>query len=290
MKNKVLAATYNPVTKSKIFTVMVDVPYCLLPELLQHKELNITYKKIEDITLQEVLDNPYVPIGANQEDINDLQIVNKLWRNCLEGYWYEDGKFNFGVHQHYNDLLLQKIPKQIVNSLLIPFACTTCIITGSNWNEFFELKCPKYKIECSTNGTNIYNSKKQVIKHFDCKNDEPNWESINKSIVQLDLQRIAETIYDLYQEADWKESEYHIPFEEYINEKFTIEELNDYWRKENGYSNTNSVDTYYYVGGASITEEDHIGYLIQISNSMCDNFSKEGTLEYHLNNKQLFIH
>jgi len=61
-KPKILAATYNPVSRTKMFTVVVDVPYVLLPELLQHKELNITYKKIEDITLEEVLDNPYIPI------------------------------------------------------------------------------------------------------------------------------------------------------------------------------------------------------------------------------------
>lgn len=64
---KILAATYNPVSKTKMFTVMIDILYSFLSELLQHKELNVSYKTIENITPNEVLENSFIPVWTEQQ-------------------------------------------------------------------------------------------------------------------------------------------------------------------------------------------------------------------------------
>ena len=51
---KTLAATQN--NGKKTLTIMVDVPYVYLPELLKHKDLTITWKKIEAIEVNNILD------------------------------------------------------------------------------------------------------------------------------------------------------------------------------------------------------------------------------------------
>jgi hypothetical protein len=88
-KPKVLAATYNPISNTKMFTVMVDIPYVLLPELLQFKELNVTYKKIEDIQLQEIVDNLYIPIWTKKQGMDsellDNLVPNQMWLEFLKG-------------------------------------------------------------------------------------------------------------------------------------------------------------------------------------------------------------
>jgi len=77
---KVLAATYNPVSNTRMFSVMVDFPTVLLAEIRTHKiltqgslyehseidTLNLSANSARAIPhnkyLQKVLDNPFVPI------------------------------------------------------------------------------------------------------------------------------------------------------------------------------------------------------------------------------------
>lgn len=249
MKNKVLAATYNPVTKDKMFTVMIDVPYCLLLELLEHKELTINYKKIKDITLQEILENPYIAedkviwkdilngcVSKMTIDVNSDSTINEVNFDTKNSSGWLIDYNKLGIKDMYKYLL--EANSLAAHNLLMPFAYTTCIINGTNWNNFFEKLCPKYEL-LLPNGSlfGYYKSKKDWLMEY-ClifKTDsdlvsfeDGYWESINTSVVSLELQNIAETIYDLYQEVEWKETEYHIPFEEDINNKFTIEKLNDY--------------------------------------------------------------
>ena len=218
MKNnpKVLASTYNDVNKTKMFTVMVDIPYVLLLELLQFKELNITYRKIEDIEVQEVLDNPFVPIWLKQENINGKILNNELpkqmWLEFLKGC---DSEMNIevnsditmivdykklGISDMYNYLLKLKVHKQNANLLLAPFAYTTCVISSTEWDEFFEVMCPKYELKNFDKNIEHCKSKKEWLKLTEDKIDEDYFQSINKSTIQPELQKIAEEIYDLYQE------------------------------------------------------------------------------------------
>ena len=170
---------------------MVDIPYVLLHKLLQFKELNITSKSIEDIELQNVLNNTFIPIWVKQQKDGNGQIIpyKNLWENSLfgeddvemcsstdndgfhgsveearkRGYnvskmkeWTDKGKT--GIREWYNNLLKRGVHKQNANNLLVPFAYITCIISGTEWDNFFELRCPKYY-----SGKSYHKSKKKTI-------------------------------------------------------------------------------------------------------------------------------
>ena len=228
---KILAATYNPVSNTKMFTVMIDIPYVLLPELLQFKELNVTYKKIEDIEVQEVFDNPYIPIWTKEREEKSSEIVDSYTSVGADHFWLnnlDDDSNSRSLLSEYFDILKLQIHKQNANLLLLPFANATCIISGTEWDNFWSLRCPKYE---SPDGK-LHNSKKEYIEktryiyNWDDKTTENSfekefWQSINKSTAKSEFQIIAEAIYDLHQEADWKESKYHIPFEDEIWLKYS---------------------------------------------------------------------
>lgn len=225
-KPEVITAVYNSISNTKMFTVKIDIPYVLLPEFLQFKELTVTYEKLENIRLEEVYNNPFIPTWTKQQGVdneiletNEVRQSNDFWLNNLDTLGEStsfEGEFvpleQMGwqtLVDNYNNLLKLSISKQHANLLLAPFAYTTCIISGVDWNTFFERFCPNY--QCIDG--EYYKSKKEwwffarLYQGYGSENiQEPSWEEINYSKSLLDLQQIAEIIYELYQKTDWKES------------------------------------------------------------------------------------
>lgn len=312
---KVLAATYNPVSRTKIISFLVDFPTCLLAELrthriltqgslYEHSELNYFNTSSNSARaiptnkyLQKILENPFIPIwtknqsgmsgtiipSTNEIPINELKDVieglescepdykkyknykeyfelTQLWIDILEGTkdvemcstnqndgfygtlsqamskgyntskmttWINKG--STGIEKWYKLLLEKNIHKQNANRLLAPFAYTTCILTGTEWENFFELRCPKYEFYIDAGETYKTNSIKELYKLLKKERPDQNWsitditqrsEFSNNSTAQPEFQVIAEMLYDLYQEADWQKSKYHIPFEKEIDELY----------------------------------------------------------------------
>lgn len=147
---------------------------------------------------------------------------------------------SFNIHtlrSKYEDLIELGVHKQNANRLLAPFAYTTCILSGTEWENFFELRCPKY---VSRSG-DCYKSRKEMPEYYYSKiYTEEEWQSKNKSTAQPEFQAIAEQIYDAYCEADWKKREYHIPFEQEIDDllykesdgKAKTGNIYEYWDKK----------------------------------------------------------
>jgi len=183
--------------------------------------------------------------------------IDYLWKSALKA-----------IKPKYEDLVENGIHKQNVNRLVSSYAYTTCILSGTEWSNFFELRCPKYT------SLNIdAKSKKEYIEIAIQLSEtfplsETEWQAINTSSAQPEFQVIAEMIYDLYQGADWKESEYHIPFEDEINRL--------------------------YFEDAELRND--IGYVkaMKISASMCaklsyDTQDNEDTLEKHLERANMLL-
>lgn len=319
---KVLAATENKETNTSMLTIMVDIPYVLLPELLQHKELSVTYKKLEDIPLQDILKNPFTPALLRQSNVGKLalkaenfQEAKNLWlrnlkdKDVFEVWWSEDGtiesQYDSDANQkedsgrgdgrfsdfceiptlksNYHELSKLLNCEKSAKLLLTPFAYTTCIISSTNWNEFFEDFCPKYHTPVS--GTGFYaKSKKELISwHSDADNvkkleDENfDWSAINWSKARLEWQVIAEQIYDLREETLWKNGEYHIPFETEIRNLYG-----------------GDIGSLCVNNDSSFDNDLFYNLLMKISASMCAKLSyntqdNEDTLEKHLERANMLI-
>ena len=317
-KPRILAATYNLVSNTKMTSFLVDFPTVLLAELRTHRiltqgslyehselvDFNLSANSARAIShnkyLEKVLDNPFIPIwtkqqkGMSGELLNDVNL-DRQWIKFLNGFdssEYEDFDTDIleeGVKHFYNNLINNGVHKQNANRLLAPFAYTTCIISGTKWDNFFDLRCPKYEF-----GGIVAKSKKELYRKFTEAetyltnsqelNSEEFWNSINTSGAQPEFQVIAEMLYDLYQEADWKESKYHIPFEEEIWNIYGVELRNKHRL------NLISVESDLYDKTLEIILKE----MMLISASMCAKLSyntqdNEDTLEKHLERANMLM-
>lgn len=317
-KPRVLAATYNPVSRTKMISFLVDFPTVLLAELRTHRiliqgslyehselvDFNLSANSARAIPankyLQKILDNPFIPIWTGKQSgmsgsvvtNKQLEEANHLWLEHLQSDLHDAGTAQF-----VEDLIELGIHKQNANRLLAPYAYTTCIISGTEWDNFFELRCPKYKM---VHNGKIYFSKKEAIRDNPTgKNIETgeNWSDItlwddndwldgdmcsNISSAQPEFQVIAEMLYDLYQEANWKESKYHIPFED---------EIDNIIQK---YQDNGGDMTVVYDRDAEDLDEEWATLSMKISASMCAKLSyntqdNEDILEKHLERANMLI-
>ena len=144
------------------------------------------------------------------------------------------------------------------------------------------------KIELLTTTYNPISQTKLVTVLFDSKiftfNDN-NLEELRTHCFykNIEFQIIAEMLYDLYQEADFKETKYHIPFEDEILNKYEIDYLlQDILQERNLEVNDINWDNVWYE------------ILMKISASMCAKLSyntqdNEDTLEKHLERANMLI-
>jgi hypothetical protein len=119
------------------------------------------------------------------------------------------------------------VTKQICNRLLEPFMWHTVIITATEWENFFALRCPRYTITDKDGVVlNVYRSKKDVLKdhpHIGLTLDEKDnvaWLSFNKGMAEIHMMELAECIYDALNESTPKElqpGEWHVPYGDEID-------------------------------------------------------------------------
>ena len=109
------------------------------------------------------------------------------------------------------------VTKQLCNRLLEPFMWTTMLITGSRegWDNFFNLRCPQYKIHQGT-----YKSKKEALKYGLSNGELKNWSDLdwlqnNEGQAEIHIMDLAEKIYDAVNESTPRKlapGQWHIPF------------------------------------------------------------------------------
>jgi hypothetical protein len=97
----------------------------------------------------------------------------------------------------------------------------TVIVTATEFENFFALRCPNYEYH----GTgNLYRSKKDFIKDVPQEKAENYkdlfWLQINKGQAEIHMMALAEAMWDAYNESTPKElkaGEWHVPFGDNIN-------------------------------------------------------------------------
>jgi len=131
-----------------------------------------------------------------------------------------------------------KVTKQICNRLLEPFMYHTVLVTGTEWENFFNLRCPMYFQETSWNSGYVKSRKKYLSQvglpdnpaYYDRWTDV-NWLRINKGQSEIHMMALAEAMYDAMNESKPKQLEagdWHIPFDLTTSERH----LNDLWDEE----------------------------------------------------------
>ena len=225
----------------RLTSLLITFPRILLSEINTHRMLSkntsssraIPFKKM----VESVQNNPFIPIAWQKEHIGmqgyeyfTTEQANEIYNTdeWVDGHLAKEAHVRNWLHARDKAIDMAvilnegKVTKQLCNRLLEPFMWTTMLITGSRegWDNFFNLRCPQYKIHQGT-----YKSKKEALKYGLSNGELKNWSDLdwlqnNEGQAEIHIMDLAEKIYDAVNESTPKQlqaGEWHIPFEDRID-------------------------------------------------------------------------
>lgn len=219
----------------RISSMLVTFPRFILAELNTHRMLTKSSASSRAIPfermLKMVVENPFIPI-AWQKDHKGMQGSEYFIEVSGDkiGTEYDDiyhAKEEWLTARDYaviqaKQLNKQGVTKQLCNRLLEPFMRHTVLITATEYDNFFELRCPRYQNKCR-----IYKSKKDALMDSDGglkilieENGDIHWLKINAGQAEIHMMALAESMWDCMKEStpkQLKEGEWHIPFGDSID-------------------------------------------------------------------------
>lgn len=218
-KCEILADSKSP-QGNRLTTMKVTFPRFILAEFNTHRMFSrnsassraIPFKKM----VKMVEENPFVPI-AWQKDHAGMQgseyftDEKRISYNELEWLIARDKAL-----KQASELNNLGVTKQLCNRLLEPFMWHTVIVTATEWENFFKLRCPQYYWH-SGEEAKTCRSWKDAYKEFEFLESVSILEKLsnNKSQAEIHIQAIAELMWDAYKESIPKQleaGEWHIPF------------------------------------------------------------------------------
>jgi thymidylate synthase ThyX len=222
--NAKIVADSCDIRGNRITSVLVTIPRIVLAELNTHRMFSRNSASSRAIPFERMVkavkDDPFIPI-AWQKDHSGMQGteymehgINDLIDNHLRA---RDAAVERATEANQRGLT-----KQLCNRYLEPFMWHTVLITSTEWENFFALRCPQYGLLTE-----------EGLKHFRSQNDyfkaggvisgtDINIEflKINKSGAEIHIQAAAEAIYDAMNESTpmaLKDGMWHIPFSDKLN-------------------------------------------------------------------------
>lgn len=216
----------------RMTTFELVFPRFILAELNTHSMLKRNSASSRAIPFNkmvtEVMERPFIPIawqkhhsGMQGSDYHTGQIAER----DAPGTWLRAR--DYAVQQAtllYNNC---KVTKQICNRMLEPYMYHKVLLTGTEFQNFFDLRSPQYH----TSNARTFKSKKEVIEFFGLsqeQSDVQDWLSNNKGMAEIHIMDLAEKMYDAYNESiptSLKEGEWHIPYGDNIDKKALKEYL-----------------------------------------------------------------
>lgn len=209
---EILADSIKKHKYNRITTFVLIYPRIVHSELLTHRMFSRNSASSRAIPVKTMIDtvksNPFVPIefqkphrgmqGNNYLDGEEKINAKRFWLSVLNTTLY------------YVSANEDKITKQLLNRLIEPFLWHKVILTATEFDNFFNLRCPIYEIEGKR-----YKSKNDAVKDLKINLSDINWLEVNKSQTEIHLQYIAELMWDAYNLSVPKVlnvGEWHIPY------------------------------------------------------------------------------
>lgn len=272
---KIIADSISPQGK-RITTYLLTYPRFIHGELMTHRLFSRNSASSRAIPFEKMLkmveEDPFIPI-AWQKDHKGMQgteyFTNERVSNYsidldgnettyqLEEEWLEAKNNAVEQAKNMNELGLTK---QLCNRLLEPFMWHTVLLTATEFENFFKLRCPKYTVnwypssrpEALEPTQASFKSRKYAIKYTEgeCSDwTEQDWRECNESQAEIHIQALAEAMWDAMNESTPKElraGEWHIPF----GDNFDKHEIDKFAWITNKERNLSPIDTEIAVASA----------------------------------------
>lgn len=272
---QVVADSLNP-QGDRLTSLLVTFPRFILAELNTHRILSKNSASSRAIPTHKLLkmveENPFIPI-AWQKEHKGMQgteyFTAPLYINTQKGNWLK-ARDHAVVQATY--MRESGVTKQLCNRLLEPFMWHTVLISGTEWENFFSLRCPQYFIPDVDDNPDLHNklfkSKKDLINTLS-KTTYGNYEGsidqfksmdivdqliYNKGQAEIHMMALAEVMWDVMNESTPKQlqaGEWHIPFGDKISIGGIASAMSDYSKPLH-----------------EIMSENYLDYLVKISTAM----------------------
>lgn len=127
-----------------LITMQVTFPRFILAEFNTHRVLSRNSASSRAIPvakrIQQVVDDPFIPetFGRNGKGMQAHELLEGEMAEAAENTWREA----CGAATYLASLLAELgVHKQLANRLLEPFAWHTVIVSGTEWSNFYNLRC-----------------------------------------------------------------------------------------------------------------------------------------------------
>lgn len=238
---------------NRITTFKLTYPRIVHAELMTHRVFSRNAASSRAIPVKKMIkfvkNNMFTPLaiqkshkgmqGSDYFEGVELEQAKQLWIESAELALQQAEKMEkFGI------------TKQLINRILEPYQYYQVLVTATEWDNFFELRCPQY-----LQGFEFYNSKKDAIKASKDGKDNSgrlyseysdiNWFLESVSGAEIHIQTLAESMWDAMNESIPKQleaGEWHIPFgDRFDNDgvKF-VKYLNSIWKNKQAPTNGNT--------------------------------------------------
>lgn len=141
---KLVAASVSEKSGIPIHTVQCRVPVSFLAQLNTHADLCRSAESARAIPMaqfrEKVLADPYIPLvwGKNQRGMSASQKMNDDKQRLAQSAWLDALAAAASRHMMLEQLGCHK---QDANRILEPWAWKNVVITATNWDNFFGLRC-----------------------------------------------------------------------------------------------------------------------------------------------------
>lgn len=225
---------------NRITSYILTYPRFIHSEMMTHRMFSRNAASSRAIPfakmVKDVQEEPFIPIAWQKDHkgmqgteyiVDPIEITNckEEWEICLENS-IDSAETLHGDIAIYDDTpdpykpLDMGVTKQLCNRLLEPFMWYTNLVTATEYDNFFELRCPKYYYEPENT---YFKSKKDFgTKYHECFGSDEfinwdyfKWQSLNSSQAEIHIQALAEAMWDARNEStpnQLKAGEWHIPF------------------------------------------------------------------------------
>lgn len=217
-KVEILADSISPFGQ-RITTMKVTFPRIILAEFNTHRMFSRNSASSRAIPFEKMVkmveENPFIPI-AFQEDHKGMQ--GSTYLSGADATYARACWMTAKIKAVNAAKVLNKagVTKQLCNRLLEPFMWHTVIVTSTDWNNFFNLRCPVYDIK----GVDIF-SPTTIGKTFEEMLDK------DLSSAEIHIQKLAHMMFDEYNASTPNflyDGQWHIPFGDNIKGNFNKDE------------------------------------------------------------------
>lgn len=242
---EIIADSLSP-QGNRITTFLLTYPRFIHSELLTHRVFSRNSASSRAIPFEKMVkmveEDPFIPFEEMVKMVEEDPFIPIAWQRDHKGMQgseyaqYPDTEDFKVIWLEARDNAVKsaqlaqtgrvKLTKQLCNRLLEPFMWHTVLVTATEWDNFFELRCPQYTVnwypsrrpEALEPTQACFKSRKDAIEYTEgeCDNwKEQDWRDSNESQAEIHIQALAEAMWDAMNESKPKEleaGEWHIPF------------------------------------------------------------------------------